>query len=189
MRTHIADSCVEVKEPLGEAIEGLRMEELRHAIRRGWLVLHYQPRVDPRSAQVSVVEARLYWRHPALGYIPSIRFMPAAKTMGLADAFEEWTIRKVCEHGKKWQETGVLSVRLAVNVCAEHMACPSFVFFVTQCLSDSGFAPDKLELVLAMNDMAEHADKIIGPMHMLKESGVSLSIANIGGMGPPGWIM
>lgn len=173
MQTYIEDSCVRVKaSPKAEM-------EFERAVRADQFALRYQPWIDPRGGRVEGMEALLCWRHPVLGDIPQSRFMPAARNMGFADVIVEQLLHETCEHGQGWLDAGISSLHLAVNVPAENMASPEFVFLIAQCLDDSGLAPGNLDLVVVLRDALTHADRIVEPMHALRELGVSLTIANV----------
>ncbi|MBI3286097.1 MAG: EAL domain-containing protein [Burkholderiales bacterium] len=154
--------------------------ELRRALERGQLALHYQPQVDLRSGRIDGVEALLRWRHPELGEIGPARFIPVAEEMGLIAALGEWVLRQACAQGKLWQDAVATPVRVAVNVSAKQLDCSGFPFLVAQCLSDSGLAPERLEIELTESAAMENPDKTVLLMHRLKELGVSLSIDDFG---------
>lgn len=169
-----AELCARIEERV------LIETELRRALERGQLALHYQPQVDLRSGCIDGVEALLRWHHPELGDIAPSRFIPIAEETGLIHAIGEWVLRQACAQGKLWQESEAIPVRVAVNVSAKQLDCSTFPFLVAQCLSDSGLEPDRLEIELTESAAMENPDKTILLMHRLKELGVSLSIDDFG---------
>ncbi len=103
------------------ALEKLAMEsQLRKAIERSEFELHFQPKLDLRSGTISGVEALIRWRHPELGMVPPIDFIPLAEESGLIIPIGEWVLRTACEQSMTWQSQGLPSVHVAVNISSPH---------------------------------------------------------------------
>ena len=100
-------------------VERLRLEnDLRRAVERNELVIHYQPQVDTRNGDVVGAEALLRWQHPELGLIPPFKFIPLAEEIGLIGELGEWTLRESCRQLAALQKKGVKLSKIAVNVSA-----------------------------------------------------------------------
>lgn len=94
--------------------------DLRHAIERGELQLHYQPKVDGLSGQIRGVEALLRWAHPQQGLINPGVFIPIAERFGLINALGSWVIDEACRQIGAWADSG-LRMRVAINLSVHQL--------------------------------------------------------------------
>jgi EAL domain-containing protein (putative c-di-GMP-specific phosphodiesterase class I) len=173
MQAYIEDSCIRIKaSPKAET-------DFERAVSRGQFALRYQPWIDPRSGRAGGIEGVLCWRHAVLGDIPQSRFLPVARALGFANVIVEQILHETCAHAHGWMAAGLPALHLAVNVPAENLASPEFAFLVAQCLDDNGLAPENLDIVVELRDALAHADSVTEPMCVLRELGVSLTIANV----------
>src|SRR5207248_5574427 len=100
--------------------------KLRGALERGESTLHYQPQINMRTGDVTGMEALLRWTHPELGSVPPAEFIPIAEATGLIVAIGEWVLRTACQQAKKWDDEGLASARIAVDVAAPQFGLQSF---------------------------------------------------------------
>ena len=100
----------------------LLQEELRNAVARSEFVLFYQPQVDLRTERVFAVEALIRWKHPTLGLVPPIKFIPMAEETGLIVPIGEWALREACRQNKAWQDAGLPFINVSVNVSARQFS-------------------------------------------------------------------
>lgn len=119
-------------------------EDLRDALAKGQLEMHYQPVVRVEDNTVTGFEALMRWHHPARGPIGPGVFISVAEETDLILALGEWALRTACDNAAKWPET----VRVAVNVSAVQFASERFPKVVASVLANSGLRPDRLELEL-----------------------------------------
>lgn len=92
-------------------------QDLRHAIPRGELSLHYQPKIDARRGRINGVEALLRWRHPERGNVSPAEFIPVAERFGLIAQLGNWVIEEACRQMAAWNWDG-LRMRVAINLSA-----------------------------------------------------------------------
>jgi len=161
-------------------VERLKMEtELRFAIERKELVLHYQPQVDVESGSVVGVEALIRWNHPEFGLISPKRFIPIAEDSGLIVSLSDWALGEACHCIKTLRDNGWERAKVAVNVSA--MAFSSaLVGRVQSAIDDSGIAPGSLELELTEGVMMDSTSTSVESLEKMKAMGVSLSIDDFG---------
>lgn len=154
--------------------------QLRHALRRHEFKLQYQPQVDLQSGRVVGVEALVRWLHPDRGLVSPLRFIPIAEQCGEIGRIGEWVLREACAQAMQWQRAGFEPLRMSVNLSALQFTDPGLEALVTRVLSDSGLAPQYLELELtesvSMRD-PEESIRILGRFHSM---GIGLAIDDFG---------
>ncbi len=153
--------------------------ELRKAIELEQLYIDYQPKVNLDEGNVIGMEALLRWRHPDLGIIPPLKFIPLAEETGLIVEIGEWVLRKGCEQNKAWQQQGYPPLRLSINISVKQLADPDFVRKVKHTLEDTGLDPKWLELEVTESVFADIED---APelLREIRDYGVHISIDDFG---------
>ena len=158
----------------------LKLEtELRKALGRGELVLHYQPQVCTRSGKILGAEALVRWQHPKHGLIPPVRFIPLAEELGLIIEIGNWALREAARYSQRLQEDNVEVPKIAVNVSALQFN-PNFAKEVEKVLNETGIDPRQIELELTEGVIMTNAKASIEALHGLKDLGVSLSVDDFG---------
>ncbi|MFA6053191.1 MAG: EAL domain-containing protein, partial [Methylobacter sp.] len=155
-------------------------DDLRQALSRNELYLHYQAQVDA-SGQVVGAEALLRWEQPQRGSVEPTQFIPLAEETGLILQIGHWILQKGCAtlaHWAKRPETSQL--KLAVNVSARQFKQPDFVEQVRQVLQESGANPGQLKLEITESLIMENLDDTITKMHAIKQLGVGFSMDDFG---------
>ncbi|WP_186416722.1 EAL domain-containing protein [Bosea sp. CS1GBMeth4] len=162
---------------MNRALQLKRMveEDLRNAIAKDQLLLHYQPQVSIDGASIVGVEALVRWPHPEHGLIPPAEFIGIAEERGLMVPLSEWVLRRACEQARRWP-----GLKLAVNVSPIQFRHKDFVASVIRILDETGFAPDRLELELTEGVVVEDADAAEAAMMDLRAHGVSLALDDFG---------
>lgn len=161
-------------------VERLKLEtELRKAIEREELILHYQPQIDIATGSVTGVEALIRWQHPEFGLVPPSRFIPLAEEMGLIVDVSEWALEEACRCAKQISLIGGRMPTFAVNVSALAFS-PALVECVQNALDAAGLAPQYLELELTEGVMMDSGSASIASLEKMKQLGVALSIDDFG---------
>ncbi|HEX8989037.1 MAG TPA: EAL domain-containing protein [Rhodocyclaceae bacterium] len=162
------------------ALDRLRIEnELRHAIGRGELLLHYQPKVDIAGGRIVGAEALVRWRHPERGMVPPGEFVPIAEETGLIVQVSAWVLDAAVRQARAWQDAGLPPVKVAVNLSARDFsaALPERVDAV---LAQHGLDPARLELEITESQLMHSAERVIGMMDELARRGIALSLDDFG---------
>jgi diguanylate cyclase (GGDEF)-like protein len=154
--------------------------DLRHAVERGELLLHYQPVADVPSGQIVGAEALLRWDHPQRGRLDPDSFIPLAEETGLIVPVGEWVLRAACRQAKVWQDAGYSPIRLSVNLSARQLHHKDLTDLVTSVLRGSGLAPEWLRLEITEGDVMSNVEFIISVLHRLRDMGVSISVDDFG---------
>ena len=160
----------------------LRLEnDLRRAVERHELELHYQPQLDLATGEVCAVEALVRWRHPVRGLVLPNAFIPMAEETGLVLGIGEWVLNEACRQVAQWQREGVADeLRVAVNISARQLQRAGLDAAVRRALSLSGLPASCLELEITESSV------MLDPLHAqnvlqsLRDLGVLLSIDDFG---------
>lgn len=152
--------------------------ELRAALVRDELAVHYQPIVDTPSGRVVAVESLVRWDHPERGELPPAQFLPTAERTGLIVELGRFVLRTACRHAVQWRAEWPELV-VAVNVSHQELLVPTFAEDVADVLGDTGLPPAALHLEITETVLAaeESVLRIIQPLARL---GVKFSIDDFG---------
>ena len=163
------------------AIERQRIEtNLRHALERGELHLHYQPKVDLRTGVPIGAEALMRWTHPDWGHVSPERFIHVAEDFGLIVPLGRWALRQACTQARAWQLTGMPLKTIAVNVSAIEFKRAEFADNVRAILDDTGLPPGCLELEITESVLMHDAEISRGILARLKNMGVGVAVDDFG---------
>ena len=161
-------------------MDQVRMKtDLREAVLREELVLHYQPQVDVRNGTIVGAEALLRWNHPELGFIPPLQFIPLAEEMDIISELGRWTLQETCRQLTEFELMGLKLPRVTVNVSALQFNA-EFISMVKTTLGASGIDPSRLQLELTEGAIITDVGGTIRALQELKEIGVGLSMDDFG---------
>ncbi len=164
-----------------EVSERLRLEnDLRRAVERKELILHYQPQMNTMKNELTGVEALVRWRHPLRGILSPIHFIPIAQETGLLASIDRWVLYSACTQNREWQDSGFPNMTVAVNLSGDFLKQRDFVDTVTDALEKSRLAPEHLELELTEDIVLHDIDSTISKLTKLKEMGIALSLDDFG---------
>lgn len=157
-----------------------RQIELRKAIERGQMVLHYQPQVDAERGVVGA-EALVRWRHPVRGLVMPGDFIPLAERTGLILPLGDWVLDEACRQLAHWScDPALAPLVLSVNVSAAQLHQADFVPRVIDGLRAAAVAPERLRLELTESVLVQDLQTIADKMAALKTHGVTLSLDDFG---------
>ena len=164
-----------------QGLQHLMLENsLRHALKRGEFLLHYQPKVDLQSGEMFGMEALLRWRHPEMGMISPANFIPMAEETGLIVPIGEWVLRTACAQNKAWQDAGFAPMCVSVNLSVRQFWQRNLVEMVDTALRATGLDPRYLELEITESLFMRKAEEAIVVMRGLKSLGIKLSLDDFG---------
>ncbi len=164
-----------------EAVERVTLDrELREALERHELELHYQPQLDLRSGEVTCAEALMRWRHPRLGLVLPGRFIPIAEEFGHIEQIGRWLLREACMQLKAWRDDGLRVSRLAVNVSAIQFRKRDLVDFIKECTREAGIGPESLDLEITESVLMDRGSDVERTLRELADWGVSISLDDFG---------
>lgn len=153
--------------------------ELRRAIDRGELCLHYQPIVDLVRNRVVAVEALVRWQHPERGLVMPDQFVAIAESTGLIRELGAVVLEQACEASARW-ETGSRSMRVSVNLAAPQVNDDRLPEVVEHVLDIAGLDPDRLTLEVTESAAMRDAATSTQTLHALRKLGVHLALDDFG---------
>jgi diguanylate cyclase (GGDEF)-like protein/PAS domain S-box-containing protein len=154
--------------------------ELRRALRNQEFLLHYQPKVNLDSGDITGVEALIRWQQPDRGLVPPSEFVPIAEDCGLIIPIGRWVMREACRQARAWQDAGLRHLRMAVNVSAIEFRAKGFVEYVRKILSDTGLQAHYLVLELTERVLMENVESTSLLLEEIKAMGVHLAVDDFG---------
>jgi diguanylate cyclase (GGDEF)-like protein len=164
------------------SLERLTMEaQLKRALERGELALHYQPKQDIATGRITGMEALLRWQHPELGLVSPARFIPLAEETGLIVPIGEWVLRTACVQAAALpHRAGGDALRVAVNLSARQFADDSLIALVACVLEETGLASAALELEITETLIMQSPERTARLLAALREQGVKLAMDDFG---------
>ncbi|MGO9330051.1 MAG: putative bifunctional diguanylate cyclase/phosphodiesterase, partial [Steroidobacteraceae bacterium] len=154
--------------------------DLHSAVAQKQFVLYYQPKVDTRSGVVRSAEALIRWMHPTRGIISPTDFIPLAEDCGLIGTIGEWVIREACRQARVWQDDGVPSLRVSVNLSASQFRDSGLVDSIRRALADADLEARYLEVELTESAVMSDPEQSIAVLEQLSAMGVLVSVDDFG---------
>ncbi len=150
--------------------------DLREALGRDELALHYQPLFDGQTLGLCGYEALLRWTHPLRGSVSPSQFIPIAEECGLIDGIGRWTLEQACAAAVRWPD----HLRIAVNLSPVQFRQTDLVGMIAATLHRHGLAPARLELEITEGVLIDDADRALAILRQLKALGVRIALDDFG---------
>ncbi len=164
-------------------LERIRLEmDLRYAVDRNELALHYQPIISLSDGRLVGFEALVRWYHTELGMIPPVKFIPIAEDSGLIKPITVWILEEACRQLSKWQSLAgdYRSLMVSVNISGKHLGNNDLIHDVERALDLTHIHPSSLKLEITESAAMENPDHTVNMLTSLKDLGVQLSIDDFG---------
>ncbi len=164
-----------------QATERMNLEnDLRRALERGELSLHYQPKQCLNDARLVGAEALLRWHHPTLGDVPPDRFIAIAEENGSIVELGDWVLEQACRQMATWQACYADFGPLAVNLSGPQLRQPHLSARIGELLQSCGLSPDKLQLEITETFVMSQKEEALPVLQSLRELGLQLAIDDFG---------
>jgi EAL domain-containing protein (putative c-di-GMP-specific phosphodiesterase class I) len=154
--------------------------ELRQALERQELVLHYQPFVSLGTGKICGGEALVRWQRSNGELVSPAEFIPIAEELGLIVDIGEWVMRTACIQNKVWQSAGLDAIPISVNLSARQLQQKDFPRTVKRILADTKLDPKWLELELTESAIIDSGDAAPASLHALFYMGIRTAIDDFG---------
>jgi diguanylate cyclase (GGDEF)-like protein/PAS domain S-box-containing protein len=171
------------REMRARTVERLAIEnDLRRALDRDELRLHYQPIVSLRDRSIVSVEALLRWEHPERGLLGPAEFIPVAEETGLIEPVERWVLDVACRQATRWHAARPDSrpLGLSVNLSARHFAQRELEATISDVLASTGIEPTSLCLEITESVLLEEPDRAAATIARLERLGVRFLLDDFG---------
>lgn len=163
------------------AIERLVIEKgLRRALKNEEFILHYQPKVNLGSGEITGAEALLRWQDPENGLVYPTQFIKIAEESGLIVPIGQWVLREACRQVQNWLDEGIKAVPVAVNISAAEFRKGGFLESVLLILQETGVPPAFLQFELTENILIDDFEGSSATLERLQKIGISLAIDDFG---------
>lgn len=163
------------------SFEKLKIEnELRKAIENNEFVLFFQPQLDIKTGKVIGAEALIRWIKPGIGLIPPMKFIPIAEESNLIIPISEWVIQTALATVKSWQDLGLPSISVAVNISMKHFRQPNLFELIANTLQSLKMPPASIEIELTESILMHDTGVVIKLLTKFRELGLNISIDDFG---------
>ncbi len=164
-------------------LEKISLEaDLRYAVERGELSMHYQPLISLDDGALIGFEALLRWNHSHRGLISPVQFIPIAEDSGLIIPITKWILGETCSQIAEWQKLSprYSDLLVSVNISGKHLTDENLVEDVRKALQNSRLAPSTLKLEITESAAMDNPEQSSQILCNLKSLGVQLSIDDFG---------
>lgn len=164
-------------------LENIKLEaDLRFAVKRSELVLHYQPIISLETGELKGFEALVRWKHSKYGFISPGQFIPIAEESGLIIPMTRWILREACSQIADWQKVSsrYADLKVSVNISGKHLAVEDLPAQVKRAVNATQINPSTLTLEITESSAMENAKHTIEILEKVRKLGVTLSIDDFG---------
>ena len=170
-----------VTEMASSAHRRARIEiDLRSALERNELSIHYQPQVNFSTGEIVGVEALMRWQHPEHGWISPVEFIPVAEECGLILPLSHFALRQACTQGREWQDAGLPPIQIAVNFSATQFRHAGVATEVASILKETGLDGHWLEVELTESVVLRDPERVNEALNHLRTLGVTVALDDFG---------
>jgi diguanylate cyclase len=166
-----------------DAVNRLTLEgDLRRAVQREELRLYYQPVVSLVDARLLGFEALVRWQHPERGLVPPNDFIPLAEETGLIIDIGNWVIREAARQFADWTRRlpDTSSIEVNVNCSRKQLADPSLITQINQALTQTGLAPQRLNLEITESILMEQHQTVMQVLQQIRSLGLRVHMDDFG---------
>jgi EAL domain-containing protein (putative c-di-GMP-specific phosphodiesterase class I) len=155
--------------------------DLRRALERNELRVHYQPVVAVDTREVRGFEALIRWLHPQWGLVPQGEFLPLAEETGLIVPIGSWVLETACRDLAEWRRSpGGSKLTMSVNLSGRQLVQPQLVDSIMNALEETGLAADGLRLEITESAIMEHVDAASSALQELCDRGIEIDLDDFG---------
>jgi diguanylate cyclase (GGDEF)-like protein/PAS domain S-box-containing protein len=154
--------------------------QLRQALERHEFVLHYQPKVNMLSGELTGAEALIRWNDPRTGLVPPDRFIPMLEETGLIYEVGRWALDRAIEDHLRWRRAGLQAVRIAVNVSPLQLRNRHFIGDIERAIGNDPEVARGLEFEITESMVMEDLEYSIATLRKIRAMGVTIALDDFG---------
>lgn len=163
------------------AMAQLELEnELRQALMRKEFVLHYQPQINLTNNTICSVEALIRWQHPTRGLLAPFHFIDPLEETGLIVPLGEWILLESCQAAKRWIDSGMLPIKVSVNLSSRQFQDPKLFSMIEQTLAVTQLKAKYLELEITESMVMTDIENNNRALQQMQKLGISIAIDDFG---------
>ena len=153
---------------------------LRTALDQSQFLLHYQPKIDSKTGQLTGVEALLRWNHPDQGLIVPDDFITLAEETRLIIPIGEWVLQEAARQHAAWRDAGLGELPIAVNISGAHFRQTHLLAMVCEVLSEYDISDHQLEIEVTESLLMDDTDRTASTLAQLRDAGIRITIDDFG---------
>jgi EAL domain-containing protein (putative c-di-GMP-specific phosphodiesterase class I) len=154
--------------------------DLRHAVARQELEVHFQPQVDVASGLIVGAEALVRWNRPGFGLVPPAQFIPMAEECGMVSTIGEWVLNTALRQVRAWDASGLPAITVAVNVSTLEFRERGFVERIAGSIAAHGVPAGRVELEITESIVLRDVEAAKRILNALRALGVKLAVDDFG---------
>lgn len=154
--------------------------ELRWAIFRNQLTLHYQPQVNALTGSMEGMEALLRWNHPTLGSVPPAEFIPIAEETGVIMEIDKWVLKEVCAQLNRWLTASLAVPAIAVNLSARQFLTPDLATSIRDIVIETCCDPQQIVIEITESSSMHDMESVLHILREIKSFGFQIAIDDFG---------
>jgi EAL domain-containing protein (putative c-di-GMP-specific phosphodiesterase class I) len=154
--------------------------DLRSAVFDKEFILHYQPKVDPKTRQTIGAEALIRWNHPEWGMLSPAEFIPLAEETNIIFELGDWVLSTVCKQINQWEIEGKPIVPVSINISAKRFLKDDLVTKLVKILEETNVKTKWLEFEITETSIIQNEEKSLTMIKLLKEKGITISLDDFG---------
>jgi len=154
--------------------------EIRKGLDNDQFRVHYQPKVDLQTGEITGAEALMRWNHPEWGPVPQSEFIPIAERSDLIHRIFDFALRTAMWDSQKWRDRGIALPSIAVNVSPANLRRDDFIQTVHAIQKEIAMAPTRLELEVTESMLLEDEELFGNRLHQMRAAGIRVAIDDFG---------
>ncbi|MEM6707248.1 MAG: EAL domain-containing protein [Pseudomonadota bacterium] len=154
--------------------------ELRNALARSELRVHYQPQIDAETGQLIGVEALVRWQHGNRGLVPPCEFLGVARETGLIVSIDEYVQEQAFKDLSRWRQLPGCQLRLSVNLSTTQLEQESFVARFLKRIRDASLEPASVKVEITEDTLMQDVEVIVPKLKALRAAGIQIAIDDFG---------
>jgi len=153
---------------------------LRIAIKEEQFRVYYQPQIDATNKQIRGMEALIRWKHPTMGLVPPLDFIPLAEELGLIVEVDRIVMKRAMQQFSDWYKSGLRPGKLSLNLAMQQLQKDDFNTVLFRTMQQCTFDKEWLELEVTETQVMSNPMLSIQRLQQIHESGIHISVDDFG---------